>query len=180
MDDRARALSALAFIVEQVRPEWNAAGTFAVLSKIDRPLPAVACAALFCALKRTDQRTPAVIALDGEHWRALANLTGAPWAAPTNAPPSAGEIACRIHGDRQPCRGCRADAIASAYREATDELLAAMPDREPGESLVRWVARCRRAARDKPATPAERPDVAPHAPNSPEPVQTPTPTPDAV
>lgn len=62
----------LASLVHTIRPDWDEAGTTATLRKVcDRPLADVALAAIVCALTRTDQRSPAVIALDGKHWHAL-------------------------------------------------------------------------------------------------------------
>lgn len=64
---------AIAFLVEAIRSEgpgeqWSTPGILAALDKLrDRPLADVAVAAIR-ATARTDQRTPAVIAMGGEHW----------------------------------------------------------------------------------------------------------------
>ena len=64
---------AIAFLVEAIRSEgpgeqWSTPGILAALDKLrDRPLADVAVAAIR-ATARTDQRTPAVIAMAGEHW----------------------------------------------------------------------------------------------------------------
>lgn len=61
----------LANLVHEIRTDWQEPGIRAALAKVaDRPLLEVAAAAL-AATGRVDQRTPAVIALDGEHWRIL-------------------------------------------------------------------------------------------------------------
>ena len=66
----------LASLVHAIRNDWDEQGIRSALLKVaDRPLADVARAAI-SATSRTDQRTPAVIALDGEHWRA-------PGSAPT-------------------------------------------------------------------------------------------------
>ena len=60
----------LASLVHAIRNDWDEQGIRSALLKVaDRPLADVARAAV-SATSRTDQRTPAVIALDGEHWRA--------------------------------------------------------------------------------------------------------------
>ena len=63
--------SRLANLVHAIRHDWDEAGIRSAILKVaDRPLLEVAVAAL-AATGRVDQRTPAVIALDGEHWRIL-------------------------------------------------------------------------------------------------------------
>ena len=58
----------LASLVHELRPDWQEPGIRAALAKVaDRPLIDVAAAAL-AACRRTDQRTPAIIAADGSHW----------------------------------------------------------------------------------------------------------------
>ena len=60
----------LASLVHAIRHDWDEAGIRAALQKvIDRPLVDVTAAAL-AACRRSDQRTPAIIALDGAHWTA--------------------------------------------------------------------------------------------------------------
>ena len=59
----------LASLVHAIRHDWDEPGVASALRKVaDRPLATVARAAIACAIERTDQRTPAVIALDGDHW----------------------------------------------------------------------------------------------------------------
>ena len=58
----------LASLVHTIRPDWQEPGIRSALAKVaDRPLLDVALAAL-AACRRIDQRTPAVIACDGDHW----------------------------------------------------------------------------------------------------------------
>lgn len=58
----------LASLVHTIRPDWQEPGIRSALTKVaDRPLLDVALAAL-AACRRIDQRTPAVIACDGDHW----------------------------------------------------------------------------------------------------------------
>ena len=67
----------LASLVAALRADWDEPGVRSVLARVcDRPLGAVAIAAVTAALTRTDQRTPAIIAADGSHW------TTPGWAAP--------------------------------------------------------------------------------------------------
>jgi len=77
MTDRTKAERALAFLIHEIRDEWDEHGITATLRKCsDKTLPDTIAAALDCATRRHEQRTPACIALDGEHWRALVNMAG--------------------------------------------------------------------------------------------------------
>ena len=68
--DRARLDAHLAYLVHHIRTDWDQPGIAAQLAKLhDRPLAAVALAAITAAATRPDQRTPAVIASAGSHWR---------------------------------------------------------------------------------------------------------------
>ena len=69
-DEHERDLRAIAHLVARIRPEWHQTGVMAVLRDCpDDKLADTAIAALICARDRNDQMTPAVIALDGAHWR---------------------------------------------------------------------------------------------------------------
>ena len=58
----------LASLVHELRPDWQEPGIRSALTRVaDRPLIDVAAAAI-AASRRTDQRTPAIIAADGTHW----------------------------------------------------------------------------------------------------------------
>ena len=64
-------LDRLSMLGAELRPDWDRPGIRAALARVsDRPLCDVA-QALIGACARVDQRTPAVIALDGPHWRNL-------------------------------------------------------------------------------------------------------------
>lgn len=75
-------LRAIAFLVNSVRPDWHTQGVLAVLR--DCPTGDVASTAIaaLAATRRRDQRTPALIALDGPHWR-LADASPASRTTPT-------------------------------------------------------------------------------------------------
>lgn len=141
MTDRSKAERAIAFLVHELRNEWDEHGITTVLRKCsEKPLPDVIAAALDCATRRHDQRTPACIALDGEHWRALVNMAGGPpsvQAPATYVPPTNAEIQCRLHGQRQPCGGCRADRLAKPTPTVEPPLL----ERAAGESLIEFAHR---------------------------------------
>ena len=65
----------LASLVHAIRTDWDEAGIRATLAKLaDRPLIDVTHAAIN-ACRRTDQTTPAIIAMDGKHWPAAADTT---------------------------------------------------------------------------------------------------------
>lgn len=65
-----QALSALAYVIHELRPDWGKPGIQAALDRAHQNTPdlrAVAHAAITATL-RDDQRTPAIIALPGPHW----------------------------------------------------------------------------------------------------------------
>ena len=81
--DRANLDAHLAYLVHHIRTDWDQPGIAAQLAKLhDRPLAAVALAAITAAATRPDQRTPAVIAANGSHWAAMPQHT------PTPTPPA--------------------------------------------------------------------------------------------
>lgn len=81
--DRTKAERALAFLVAQLRTEWAEPGILAALRKVsEHPLADVTAAALDCAVHRADQRSPAIIAMDGRHWTALDRMAGQDAAPP--------------------------------------------------------------------------------------------------
>lgn len=102
--DRTRSERALAFLINQIRPDWDESGVLVTLRKCaSAPLEQLAVAAIHAAAFRTDQRTPAVIALDGEHWQALDRGRGQ--TASNNSPAPSGPQ-CDICGKVE--RQCRA------------------------------------------------------------------------
>ena len=67
----------LAVLIHEIRPEWAEPGIASALTKVaDRPLADVAIAAIQAATTRTDQRTPAIIAMGGSHWGTHGGNTG--------------------------------------------------------------------------------------------------------
>ena len=86
-DERERDLRAIAHLVARIRPEWHQTGVVAVLRDCpDDKLADTAIAALVCARDRNDQATPAVIALDGAHWRIGTSSGDEPDAKPALTP----------------------------------------------------------------------------------------------
>ena len=61
---------ALAFIVNELRPDWDRHDIARTLARANptADLGALTLAAITAAMTRTDQRTPAVIAMSGPHW----------------------------------------------------------------------------------------------------------------
>lgn len=112
--NRTQAERALAIVIHEIRDEWDTAGITAALRHCtDRPMSEVTAAALYAAIHRLDLRTPAPIAKDGEHWRALTNLAGQPTKT-TNTPPTTAHPTCTICG--RPKTACRkADALAPTH-----------------------------------------------------------------
>ena len=69
--ENERCLRAIAHLVNHVRPDWHQQGIMAALRECPTgSIPDLTIAAMSAARDRTDQRTPAVIALDGPHWHA--------------------------------------------------------------------------------------------------------------
>ena len=67
----------LAVLIHEIRPEWAEPGIASALTKVaDRPLADVAIAAIQAATTRTEQRTPAIIAMGGSHWGTHGGNTG--------------------------------------------------------------------------------------------------------
>jgi hypothetical protein len=59
---------ALTHLIARLRPDWDRAGIAAALAKHpDQALDVLAVQALIAATTRADQRTPAVLGLDGDH-----------------------------------------------------------------------------------------------------------------
>lgn len=61
---------ALAFIVNELRPDWDRHEVARILTRAnpDAGLGPLALAAITAAITRTDQRTPAIITMTGPHW----------------------------------------------------------------------------------------------------------------
>ena len=112
-------LKRLAVVVADVRRRaggstWELPGIYAQLAKLDHlPLHQVATAAIWAAL-RLDQRTPAVIAKEGPHWREL------PGYKTPSGPPE-----CPYHPQHtKPCPEC-AKHVAALPDPTTIHALAA-------------------------------------------------------
>ena len=89
----------VANLVHAIRPDWDENGVASSLRKVaDRPLAQVVLAAVTAATTRPDQRTPAVIAQDGSHWRVGA--TGS-----TDQPPRAQRCVHDVVGHCDACHG---------------------------------------------------------------------------
>ena len=86
-DEHERDLRAIAHLVNRIQPRWHTPGILAALRDCptDR-LADTALAAITCARDRTDQTSPAVIALDGAHWRIGARVSDDPDAKPALTP----------------------------------------------------------------------------------------------
>lgn len=75
--------TALAALLAELRPEWKARSILSMLwqNRSDHPFAELAVAAVRCAVVRSNE-TPAMIFLDGPHWRApVAAKPGAPVSA---------------------------------------------------------------------------------------------------
>ena len=60
--------SAIAQLVARIRPDWDTHGNTVALAKHpDQSLDVLTLQALIAAVTRTDQKTPAILGLDGDH-----------------------------------------------------------------------------------------------------------------
>lgn len=126
MNDRQRALSAIAHLVNVARDEaghtaWHPQGVVAALGKTDEtePIPTIAVAALIAAVTRPDQHTPGVIPLPGEHWTAARTALG----QSTDRPPRIQPAVCphRLHPrDCPDCIQTRAERALRGGRAARE------------------------------------------------------------
>lgn len=122
--DQAQALAAL---VATLRPDWDAQGVMAALSKArDRGNAYELAHAAIAAAATPTNRTPAVIGMAGAHWEPPAP------AAPSQVPP-AGMPRCAAYGhDHETahnCRTCRAEYLETGIWPAGTQHHAATPTR---------------------------------------------------
>lgn len=111
---------ALAALVHALRPDWDPAGIMAALRSASGlgESHEVAIAAVSAAAEKSN-RTPAVIALDGLHWR-----RAKPDATPTPGPGR--RARCTVYGhEHYPapplCAGCRSEALVNGATPAPRE-----------------------------------------------------------
>lgn len=104
----------IATAVNAIRPDWDISGITTALGKArTEGEPWQLAIAAFAAAANSDNRTPAVIALPGHHWRP-ARLNATPTPGPGR------RERCTVYGhDGYPalnCPGCRADALVNGTR----------------------------------------------------------------
>lgn len=134
-------LQALARLVALLRPGWDVPGIASTLHATRHRAPAheVAIAAIRCAMG--DARTPAVIAMDGPHWRGLPVAeTRAP--RPAQCPEHHEPLVVGADGG-ETCRGCRADRL-EAERGLRDPWFSPADDEHQRVTLA-GAAACRAA-----------------------------------
>lgn len=105
---------ALATLVHLLRPDWNERGVLKALSDA-RHLgsPSLLAIAAIRAADNPRNRTPAVIAMSGEHWVTVAPQPQQPWQLTYGLPPMPDEPRCEKHSSqRLPCASCRANELA--------------------------------------------------------------------
>ena len=133
-DDQARAL---AHLVAALRPGWDVAGIRSALSSARHRAPAheLAIAAIRCT--QGDARTPAVIAMDGPHWRT-------PGASTTTAPSRTEKCPEVGHGSflAWNCGACRAEDLAADDAQPTPTTT---PDPERAAIAARGAQQVRQA-----------------------------------
>lgn len=106
---------AIASAVSIIRPAWLQSSLTKMLFKLQhRPARQVALALVYLAYD-PEVESPGLLLKDGPWW-SVASLT-----EPTYTPPAGNEPVCPIHGDRQPCRGCRADELAGVTTQRTQQ-----------------------------------------------------------
>lgn len=113
---------AVAAAVHSLRPDWDPAGIMTALQRASRLGTAfeVALAAV-AAAGDPGNRTPAMIALEGPHWR-RAKPDATPTAGPGRVP------RCTVYGHENYaalpfCRGCRSEALATSPADRADRVL---------------------------------------------------------
>ena len=72
-----RAISTLAYVIHELRPDWDRPGIEAALERAHQTNPDLAAIthAAIAATNRDDQHTPAIIALPGPHWTCTSSQT---------------------------------------------------------------------------------------------------------
>lgn len=124
-------IEAIAAAVSIIRPKWYQSSLTTLLAKLrHRPARQVALALVYLAYD-PDVESPGLLLHDGPWW-SVASI-----AEPTYVPPTQAEADCRIHGQRQPCGGCRADQIAVPAEPIEPPEI----EKQPGESLVQYARR---------------------------------------
>lgn len=120
---QARALAAF---ISTLRPDWDPTGVYVALGRArDLGDPAAVAVAAIRAASTPTNRTPAVIALHGDHW------AGTPTTTNRGGNP-ANRVRCDVHSLELPCRGCRADALVDGTLRRGDPL--PPPPAEPAAS----------------------------------------------
>ena len=145
---RTTTLAALAIVVADASGgRWDARGINAALDRVpaDRPIGQTAAAALYAAIVRTDQQSPACIPLDGEHWRAYDHMIGRAQGPITPVPPT--RLRCPDHGehDGATCPDCTRlaaphERVAGYLAAAREAIRAARPDHRPDTEEAQSVA----------------------------------------
>lgn len=123
-DDQARALAQLIATLRPRELRWDVAGTRAALSQARHLAPAadLCVAAIRCATN-LENRTPAVIAMDGPHWHA----------APPEPSRALSDVKCTQDGhERQSARTC---TYCAADRKARPD---DAPQPEPTDTLTAY------------------------------------------
>lgn len=110
----------LATLVNALRPDWDKAGILDALGKARHLGTAteVSIAAIRCA-ESAKNRTPAVIALDGEHWRPPKADPGAMGDRRINVAGRCDKCG-RLHPAADPCIPPREETQAAAARRASE------------------------------------------------------------
>ncbi|MGV8972232.1 MAG: hypothetical protein ACOH10_07905 [Rhodoglobus sp.] len=128
-DNRDRAC--IAYLANRIRPDWDTKGIESALAKHpDQSLDVLVVQALIAAMTRGDQRTPAVVGLDGDHTNRARAALSRPQVTP--APLTIAELGgdCAVCGVRQAMhRGARilSDDIGEHDWVAAPAFIAATP-----------------------------------------------------
>ncbi len=94
--------NAISWLITLLRPDWDRKGIESALAKhADQNLDVLAVQAIIAAVTRTDQKTPAVLGLDGDHTARARVALSRP--ARTTQPLSGAELGgeCGVCGVRQ-------------------------------------------------------------------------------
>lgn len=116
--------------VHGIRPDWAEPGIMAALVKLQaRDADACMHAATTAAKNRTDQRTPSIIAMDGDHWN------GTRYGRQTTTPPAYSNAPkCHICGRTRPAHDTAESKVPDHMRhewESDNDLASAKRTHRP-------------------------------------------------
>jgi len=139
--------------VHQIRPTWDQHGILAALAKRRDAQPARLALAALAAAANLDNRTPAIIALDGSHWRIGKTTETEADRHPSNEDVRTLCVECYKPKRRHPWIGCPGYVAKPAPAENIYDLLAASRAEAARGARARMEAELATAAAKEGTTP---------------------------